>query len=125
MPPHRPCEPPKGARQSTTMTREEIQFRILRLLQDNPQLSQRDLAAELGVSVGSTHYCLRALVDKGWVKANNFAKSTRKTRYLYQLTPSGIAEKAALTRRFLKRKREEYQAIRAEIAELEKDLKDQ
>ncbi|WP_421620849.1 MarR family EPS-associated transcriptional regulator [Alkalilimnicola ehrlichii] len=107
------------------MTREEIQLRILRLLQDNPRLSQRDLAAELGVSVGSTHYCLRALVNKGWVKASNFAKSTRKTRYLYQLTPSGITHKAALTRRFLQRKREEYRAIQTEIAELEQELRQQ
>ena len=104
------------------MTRDEIQLRILRLLQDNPHLSQRDLAAELGVSVGSTHYCLKALIDKGCVKAQNFARSQRKTHYLYQLTPTGITQKAALTKRFLQRKREEYAAIRAEIAELEKEL---
>lgn len=104
------------------MHREEIQYRILRLLQDNPHLSQRDLAAELGVSVGSTHYCLKALIDKGWVKAQNFARSSRKTRYLYKLTPSGITQKVALTQRFLQRKREEYSTIKAEIQELEREL---
>ncbi|SEL05499.1 MarR family EPS-associated transcriptional regulator [Ectothiorhodospira marina] len=104
------------------MQREDIQYRLLRLLQDNPQLTQRDLAAELGVSVGSTHYSLKALIDKGWVKANNFAQSGQKQRYLYQLTPTGITRKARLTREFLQRKRAEHEAIRQEIEALEAEL---
>ncbi|WP_018871111.1 MULTISPECIES: MarR family EPS-associated transcriptional regulator [unclassified Thioalkalivibrio] len=105
------------------MQRDEIQYRILKILQDHPELSQRELAERLGVSVGSAHYSLRALIDKGWVKAGNFARSENKTRYLYKLTPHGVAEKARLARAFLKRKREEHAAIQAEIAALEEELR--
>ena len=121
-----PAPPTEGRqrRRGSThlMTREEIQLRILRLLQDNPQLSQRDLAAELGVSVGRTHYCLKALVSKGWVKAGNFAKSSQKRSYLYKLTPTGIVEKAAITQRFLQRKMAEHAALVEEIELLQREL---
>lgn len=101
---------------------EEVRFRVLRLLQANPEMSQRDLAQEVGISVGSVHYLLTALVDKGFVKLGNFATARDKRRYAYILTPKGIAEKANLTRHFLTRKKQEYQALRAEIDALSHEL---
>ncbi len=98
---------------------EDVRFRVLRLLQENPELSQRDIAAAVGVSVGGVHYCLNALIDKGLVKLGNFTAAADKRRYAYILTPKGIAEKAALTSRFLKRKMEEYEALKVEIASLQ------
>ncbi|MGS4948183.1 MarR family EPS-associated transcriptional regulator [Meridianimarinicoccus sp. RP-17] len=95
--------------------REDVQFRILRLLLDNPEMSQRDLAKAVGVSTGGVHYVLNALLEKGWIKLGNFTASEDRRRYAYVLTPRGIAEKAALTRRFLARKMAEYEALRAEI----------
>ena len=97
---------------------EETHFRIMRLLQDNPDLTQRELASQLGISVGSLNYCLNALIDKGFVKMANFQKSKNKFKYVYLITPQGIAEKVALTSRFLKRKMEEYEALKIEIAAL-------
>jgi len=94
---------------------EDTHFRVLRLLQNNPEMSQRELAKAVGVSVGGMHYVLNALVDKGLVKLGNFAAAEDKRRYAYILTPKGIAEKAALTRAFLARKMEEYEALRTEI----------
>lgn len=94
---------------------EDTAFRVMRLLQANPDLTQRELAHELGVSVGGLNYCLKALIDKGWVKMQNFNQSKNKFGYVYILTPTGIAEKAALTSRFLKRKMSEYEALKAEI----------
>lgn len=104
--------------------REEIQFRLLQVLKDEPQISQRELALRMGISLGLTNYCLKALIGKGWVKTKNFLESGRKDRYLYQLTPQGIANKAQLTREFLARKRAEYQAIEAEIRDLEATLEE-
>ena len=94
---------------------EDTYFRVMRILEENPDLTQRELAEKLGVSVGGLNYCLKALVEKGWVKMQNFANSKNKFGYVYLLTPSGVAEKAALTSRFLKRKMEEYEALKAEI----------
>lgn len=94
---------------------EETHFRIMRLLQDNPDLTQRELASRLGISVGSLNYCLNALIDKGFVKMANFQKSKNKFKYIYLLTPQGIAEKVALTSRFLQRKMAEYDALKLEI----------
>lgn len=94
---------------------EDTHFRVLRLLQKNPEMSQRELAKAVGVSVGGIHYVLNALVDKGLVKLGNFAAAEDKRRYAYILTPKGIARKAVLTRAFLARKMEEYEALRAEI----------
>lgn len=74
--------------------REDVQFRILRLLQDNPEMSQRDLAKAVGVSTGGVHYVLNALLEKGWIKLGNFTASEDRRRYAYVLTPRGVAEKA-------------------------------
>ncbi|MCF8026699.1 MAG: MarR family EPS-associated transcriptional regulator, partial [Desulfobacteraceae bacterium] len=83
--------------------------------------TQRQLAKELGTSLGKANYCLRALIDKGWVKAENFRQSPHKMRYLYKLTPHGLEEKALVTSRFLKQKLREYEEIKAEIKELRKE----
>lgn len=96
----------------------------MRILQENPDLTQRELAEELGVSVGGLNYCLKALMEKGWVKVQNFSQSKNKFGYVYILTPRGIAEKAALTSRFLKRKMEEYELLKAEIETLRKEVGD-
>lgn len=94
---------------------EDTNYRVMRLLEENPDLTQRELAEKLGVSVGGLNYCLKALMEKGLVKMNNFAHSKNKFGYVYVLTPSGIAEKAKLTSDFLKRKMDEYEALKAEI----------
>jgi EPS-associated MarR family transcriptional regulator len=101
---------------------EDIHFRILRLLADNPDWSQRELARALGISNGGAHYALSAAISKGLVKLGNFTSSRDKRRYAYVLTPKGIAEKAALTRRFLARKSEEYEALKSEIGALHDEL---
>lgn len=100
---------------------EDTNFRILRKLEENPHLTQRELAKSLGLSLGGLNYCLQALLEKGVVKMHNFQTSQRKVAYAYLLTPSGIAEKAALTSRFLKRKMEEYEALKAEIDALQRE----
>jgi EPS-associated MarR family transcriptional regulator len=97
---------------------EDTYFRVMRILQENPDLTQRELAEKLGISVGGLNYCLKALMEKGLVRMKNFAKSKNKFGYVYVLTPSGVAEKAAITHRFLKRKMKEYDALKAEIDEL-------
>lgn len=97
---------------------EDLRFRALRLLAANPELSQRDLARGLGISVGRVNYCLKALVDKGLIKYDNFTASPHKLRYAYILTPAGLAEKARITGRFLQRKRAEYERLREEIESL-------
>ena len=102
--------------------REDAHFRILRLLHDNPEMSQRDLARAVGVSTGGIHYALGALVEKGLIKIGNFTAARDKRRYAYVLTPDGLAEKARLTRRFLRRKMAEYEALKAEIAEVRAEL---
>lgn len=101
---------------------EDLHFRVLKLLQDQPDLSQRELAAKLGVSNGKLHYCLKALIEKGSVKLVNFANSRHHLRYAYLLTPAGMAQKAGMTSRFLKRKMAEYEALRAEITALQADV---
>src|SRR5699024_6995221 len=98
-----------------TLMNDDIHLRLLQLLQQSPHLSQRELAAELGISLGKVNYCVRALVDKGWVKMNNFRKSDNKSAYIYQLTPQGIAEKAALAVRFLRYKEAEHEKLLEEI----------
>ena len=100
---------------------EDLHFRVLKLLRDRPDISQRDLAAQLGISHGKMNYCLNALMEKGLVKLQNFSNSQHRWRYAYMLTPAGLAEKAALTGRFLKRKVAEYEALRAEIEALQSE----
>jgi EPS-associated MarR family transcriptional regulator len=101
---------------------EDLHFRVLKHLQDNPDLSQRELARLLGVSNGKLHYCMKALIDKGLVKLGNFANSKHHLGYAYLLTPAGIAQKASMTSRFLKRKMAEYEALHAEIAALQAEV---
>jgi EPS-associated MarR family transcriptional regulator len=97
---------------------EELRLRILRLLTDSPDLSQRELAQRLGLSLGKTNYSLRALVEKGWVKVNNFRTSQNKLAYAYVLTPKGIHGKATVTAAFLRHKQQEYVRLEREISEL-------
>ena len=92
------------------------------MLQDNPDMTQREIAEKLGVSTSGLNYCLKALIDKGLVKVHNFSQSKNKFGYIYVLTPQGLAEKAQLTGRFLKRKMQEYENLRAEIETLQSDL---
>ena len=101
-----------------TGARDELRLRVLRALEANPELSQRQLAAELGVSLGGVNYALKALIERGFVKADNFRKSGSKAAYLYVLTPKGIAEKSSLATAFLGRKLEEYEVLRQEIESL-------
>ncbi len=113
--------------QTQTQTQEDTYFRVLRSLNENPDLTQRELAQKLGVSVGSLNYCLKALIEKGWVKMQNFSQSKNKFGYIYILTPSGISAKTALAMDFLSRKKHEYWLLRKEIslvkAEISKSAK--
>lgn len=104
------------------LTRDGLLFSTIRALEENPAQSQRDLASALGVSVGRVNYCLKALAEKGLVKVENYRTSTNRLAYLYLLTPAGVAEKARLTRQFLIRKMAEYDALKGEIAALQRDL---
>jgi len=106
------------------MSNEEIEFRALKLLEQNPHLSQRELSAELGVSLGKTHYVVKALINVGWIKLDNFRHNNNKLGYTYLLTPKGIAEKAAITVRFLARKQVEYEQLREEIEQLKMEVGD-
>ncbi len=101
---------------------EDTCFRVMRILQENPDLTQRELAGKLGISVGGLNYCLKALIQKGLVKMKNFANSKNKFGYVYILTPSGISEKTAMTQRFLRRKIMEYEALRWEIEDLRSNV---
>lgn len=100
----------------------EVRYRLLKYLESRPGVSQRELARELGVSLGKINYCLRALVERGWVKARNFRNSNHKAGYLYVLTPKGIEEKVAVTSAFLRRKREEYELLTKEIERLTQEV---
>jgi EPS-associated MarR family transcriptional regulator len=97
---------------------EDTNFRVLHLLEDNPDITQRELAKRLGVSVGRLNYCLKALMNRGWVKMQNFTNSKNKFGYMYLLTPAGMVQKTELTSQFLKRKLLEYEALRSEIKSL-------
>ena len=101
---------------------EDTNFRIMRILQENPDLTQRELANHLGISLGGLNYCLNALIDKGLVKMQNFQNSKNKFSYVYLLTPQGVAEKVAMTSRFLGRKIEEYEALKVEINALKSEM---
>jgi EPS-associated MarR family transcriptional regulator len=103
--------------------REFVRFKVLQAIEHNPAASQRELSKELGVSLGSVNYCIKALVDKGLIKVDNFVKSDNKRGYAYYLTPKGILEKAKITGQFLKRKKEEYALLKVEIAELQAEIK--
>ena len=105
-----------------TKLQEDTHFRVLRLLQENPEMSQRELAEAVGVSVGGMHYVLNALIEKGLVKLGNFTAAEDKRRYAYILTPKGVKEKSLITSSFLKRKLDEYRALKAEIEALQDEL---
>lgn len=107
-----------------TKLQEDTHFRVLRLLQENPEMSQRELAAAVGVSVGGIHYVLNALIEKGLVKLGSFTAAEDKRRYAYILTRKGLAEKATMTRTFLVRKMKEYEALKAEIDALALDIEE-
>lgn len=101
---------------------DDTHFQVLRLLDRRPELTQRELADELGVSLGKANYVLNALIEKGLVKARNFKNSRNKAAYAYFLTPAGIEEKARITVRFLRRKMDEYELIKREIEELKREV---
>ena len=104
---------------------EDTNFRVMRILEDHPAISQRELSKKLGVSLGGVNYCLSALIDKGFVKAKNFSNNANKVSYAYLLTPKGIREKSQLTVRFLQRKMQEYEDLRREIELLKGQLEPQ
>ena len=104
------------------MTPEEAQLRLLQLIEDQPTLSQRGMARALGLSLGKTNYCLRALMDAGLVKTRNFRNSDNKLAYAYRLTPKGVQERIGATVRLLERKSREYDVLRTEIERLKADL---
>jgi EPS-associated MarR family transcriptional regulator len=108
----------------TAMLTDEVRYRLLRLLAPNPELSQREVARELGISLGKVNYCLQALAAKGWIKAANFKNSRNKRAYMYLLTPRGIEEKARLTGEFLRYKLKEHQALTAEIDQIRAEVED-
>ena len=101
---------------------DEIQLRVLRVLQAHPQMTQRELAEALGVSLGKTNFCIKALFEKGLIKLHNFQNNRHKLAYSYLLTPTGIAEKSAITARFLARKMAEYEQLKVEIASLQHEI---
>lgn len=102
---------------------EEFHYKLLKVLQDNPDLSQRELAREVGLSLGKTNYCLRALIEKGFIKANNFRNSQNKVAYAYVLTPRGIEVRIQATAYFLKRKLAEYESLEKEIEQLRSEVR--
>ncbi len=104
-------------------TPQETHLKLLRHLEENPDVTQRELAKELGISLGKANYCLKALINKGLIKAKNFNNSANKRAYLYILTPQGIEAKARISVRFLQRKMEEFEALRQEIEQLKTELK--
>jgi len=100
---------------------DEITYKLLKTIQNDPHLSQREIAQKMGVSLGKTNYCLKSLLDKGFIKIRNFYKNKKKKAYIYILTPNGIEEKAQVTYRFLQRKINEYENIKAEIESLKSE----
>ena len=107
------------------MIDQELEYRALKILEQQPDMTQRQLSEELGVSLGKTNYVLKSLINVGWVKLDNFQKSDNKWGYAYLLTPSGVAEKAAITLRFLNRKKQEYNDLQLEIARLQEEVRQQ
>ena len=104
------------------MHQSDLEYQVLKIIEDNPNLTQRQIAKELGLSLGKTNYLIRALFDKGWVKLRNFRKSNNKIGYLYLLTPSGAVNKTELTEQFLRRKSQEYERLKEEIKVLKRQL---
>ena len=107
------------------MINQELEYHALKILEQQPNLTQRQLSQALGISLGKTNYLLKSLIDVGWIKLDNFQSSDNKWGYAYFLTPTGVAEKAAITLRFLKRKKQEYDNLQTEIAKLQREVQQQ
>lgn len=105
------------------MNKQELEYRALKLLEQKPDMTQRQIAGELNVSLGKTHYLIKSLIDVGWVKLENFQRSDNKWGYAYLLTPKGIMEKAVITAKFLSRKQREYSDLQLEIQQLKEEVK--
>ena len=103
------------------MNKLDTEYKILKIFEDNPNVTQRQIARDLNVSLGKTNYIVRALIDRGWIKLSNFKRSDNKLGYIYLLTPKGIAEKSILSQKFLRRKSEEYNRLKKEIEMLNKE----
>ena len=103
--------------------KQELEYRALKLLEQQPDMTQRQLAKELNVSLGKTHYLIKSLIDVGWVKLDNLRRSDNKWGYAYLLTPNGIIEKAVITAQFLARKQREYSDLQLEIQQLQEEIK--
>ena len=104
------------------LQQEETHFRVMRLLDEDPSISTREIAKKVGISNGAAYYCITALIEKGFVKLKNFTQSKTKANYIYELTPRGLRAKAALTVSFLERKKHEYEVLKLEIERLESEL---
>ena len=107
------------------MNNQELEYRVLKILEQHPNLTQRQVAEKLGISLGKTHYLVKSLIDVGWVKFGNFQRSDNKWGYAYLLTPMGIIEKAAITARFLVRRQREHAQLQEEIAQLQEEVRQQ
>jgi EPS-associated MarR family transcriptional regulator len=117
---HFPTSTPMTSRQAKQQ--EDNYFRVMRILHDSPEITQRELAEKLGLSVSGLNYCLKALIDKGWVKIQNFSNNKNKMGYAYLLTPTGVLQKALLTSNFLQRKMQEYEALNQEIKQIKQEV---
>ena len=104
------------------MSKQELEYKVLKFIEKNPNITQRQLAKELDVSLGKTHYLISSLIKVGWVKLDNFKRSDNKMGYMYLLTPTGINEKTKITKTFLARKENEYQQLRREIEQLKSEV---
>ena len=107
------------------MNNQELEYLVLKILEQRSDLTQRQLAKELGVSLGKTHYLIKSLIDVGWVKLDNFQRSDNKWGYAYLLTPKGVVEKAGITVRFLVRKQREHTQLQEEIIQLQEEVRQQ
>ena len=101
---------------------EDAKFRVFQIINENPQMTTREIAQKVGISNGSTYYLLTSLIDMGFIKLSNFKDSSQKMKYSYLLTPKGIREKSLITSKFLVRKKQEYELLKKEISKLERDL---
>lgn len=105
------------------MLDDDTRYRILKRLEDNPEVNQRELARELGISLGKVNYCLKALIERGFVKVSRFRNSVNKKAYLYHLTPQGMQDRTRMAIRFLQHKRAEYEALERELQILEQEVR--
>lgn len=101
---------------------DELQHKIFKILEQNPSINQRDLSHSLGISLGKVNYCVKSLIEKGWVKVTNFRNNRNKLSYAYLLTPSGLEQKATVTVRYLRRKMQEYDELKQAVEELKKEV---